>query len=69
MTIDIASINFINYQYLLYGLALVGMMLFRPEGLFPSRRRRRELHETPAEDELTAADPTARIEPEERSDG
>ncbi len=69
VAIDIAKINFFNYQYLLYGLLLVGMMLFRPEGLFPSRRRRRELHETPAEDELTAADPTARIEPEERSDG
>jgi ABC-type branched-subunit amino acid transport system permease subunit len=40
---DIASINFINYQYLLYGMALVIMMLVRPEGLFPSRRRRREL--------------------------
>ena len=40
---DIASINFINYQYLLYGLALVIMMLVRPEGLFPVRRRRREL--------------------------
>ena len=45
LTIDISSINFLNYQYLLYGLALVGMMLLRPEGLFPSRRRRRELHE------------------------
>jgi len=44
LTIDIGSINFINYQYLLYGLALVIMMLVRPEGLFPSRRRRRELH-------------------------
>lgn len=44
LTIDIGSINFINYQYLLYGLALVGMMLLRPEGLFPSRRRRQELH-------------------------
>jgi len=43
--VDIGSINFINYQYLLYGLALVGMMLLRPEGLFPSRRRRQELHE------------------------
>ena len=39
------SINFLNYQYLLYGLALVAMMLLRPEGLFPSRRRKRELHE------------------------
>ena len=45
ITIDLASINFTNYQYLLYGLALVAMMLLRPEGLFPSRRRRRELRE------------------------
>ncbi len=45
LKIDLASINFINYQYLLYGLALVAMMLLRPEGLFPSRRRRLELHE------------------------
>ncbi len=45
LKIDIGSINFINYQYLLYGLALVTMMLLRPEGLFPSRRRRLELHE------------------------
>jgi ABC-type branched-subunit amino acid transport system permease subunit len=59
VTIDLGSINFLNYQYLLYGLALVIMMLVRPEGLFPSRRRRRELHETPTEDELTAPDPTA----------
>ena len=38
------DINFTSYQFLLYGLALVVMMLFRPEGLFPSQRRRRELH-------------------------
>jgi len=44
LTIDLSTINFLNYQYLLYGLALVIMMLIRPEGLFPSRRRRRELH-------------------------
>jgi ABC-type branched-subunit amino acid transport system permease subunit len=54
VTIDIGSINFLNYQYLLYGLALVGMMLLRPEGLFPSRRRRQELHEDAAEVEETA---------------
>ena len=51
ITIDLAKIDFLNYQYLLYGLALVLMMLLRPEGLFPSRRRRRELHETPDEAE------------------
>jgi ABC-type branched-subunit amino acid transport system permease subunit len=47
--VNIGAINFLNFQYLLYGLALVGMMLLRPEGLFPSRRRRSELHETPEE--------------------
>jgi ABC-type branched-subunit amino acid transport system permease subunit len=41
----LSSIDFVQYQFLLYGLALVGMMLLRPEGLFPSRRRRQELHE------------------------
>jgi branched-chain amino acid transport system permease protein len=40
------NIDFVQYQFLLYGLALVVMMLVRPEGLFPSGRRRRELHET-----------------------
>ncbi len=40
----LSSINFLDYQFLLYGIALVLMMLFRPEGLFPSQRRRRELH-------------------------
>jgi branched-chain amino acid transport system permease protein len=50
------SIDFTNYQYLLYGLALVGMMLLRPEGLFPSRRRRQELHAATADVEATAVD-------------
>ncbi len=49
VSVDLGAINFINFQYLLYGLALVLMMLLRPEGLFPSRRRRSELHETPEE--------------------
>jgi branched-chain amino acid transport system permease protein len=38
------GINFLDYQFLLYGIVLVVMMLFRPEGLFPSQRRRQELH-------------------------
>ena len=41
---DVNAINFLDFQFLLFGLALVLMMLFRPEGLFPSQRRRRELH-------------------------
>jgi branched-chain amino acid transport system permease protein len=40
----LSQIDFIQYQFLLYGIALVAMMLFRPEGLFPNVRRRRELH-------------------------
>jgi ABC-type branched-subunit amino acid transport system permease subunit len=42
--LDLARIDFTSYQFLLYGLALVLMMLLRPEGLFPNQRRRRELH-------------------------
>jgi branched-chain amino acid transport system permease protein len=41
----LTDINFVQFQFLLFGIALVLMMLFRPEGLFPERRRARELHE------------------------
>jgi ABC-type branched-subunit amino acid transport system permease subunit len=40
----LSDVDFLQYQFLLYGIALVAMMLLRPEGLFPSRRRSRELH-------------------------
>lgn len=49
----LSDIDFVQYQFLLYGLALVGMMLVRPEGLFPNRRRAAELH---VEDEPPGAD-------------
>ncbi len=32
-----------NYRFMIYGIILVGMMLFRPEGLIPSRSRKAEL--------------------------
>jgi ABC-type branched-subunit amino acid transport system permease subunit len=54
----LSDIDFTEYQFLLYGLALVIMMLVRPEGLFPSQRRRRELHvaeELQGEDSLGAS--------------
>jgi ABC-type branched-subunit amino acid transport system permease subunit len=51
---DLAQINFTEYQYLLFGIALVIMMLRRPEGLFPSQARRAELH---AAEELGPDDP------------
>jgi branched-chain amino acid transport system permease protein len=37
--------EFAEYRLLVYGAALVAMMLLRPEGLWPESVRRRELHE------------------------
>jgi branched-chain amino acid transport system permease protein len=37
--------QFADFRYLIYGAALVAMMLFKPEGLSPEARRRLELHE------------------------
>ncbi len=45
--------EFAEYRLLVYGAALVAMMILRPEGLWPERLRRRELHRgRPAETEL-----------------
>jgi branched-chain amino acid transport system permease protein len=55
------KIDFVQYQFLLYGIALVGMMLLRPEGLFPSRRRRRELHEPEGGDLASPDAPDAAV--------
>jgi ABC-type branched-subunit amino acid transport system permease subunit len=55
------DIDFTQLQFLLYGLALVAMMLLRPEGLFPNSRRTRELHAEmtePGEDEMTLEEVT-----------
>ena len=40
--------EFAEYRLLIYGVALVLMMLLRPEGLLPEERRRLELHEAEA---------------------
>lgn len=37
--------EFAEFRYLVYGALLVTMMLTRPEGLWPERRRQLELHE------------------------
>jgi branched-chain amino acid transport system permease protein len=42
--VDLVNVPFVEFQFLLYGVALVLMMLLRPEGLFPSKRRAAELH-------------------------
>jgi branched-chain amino acid transport system permease protein len=48
--------EFGEYRYLFYGVALIVMMRFKPEGLWPSPVRRRELREA-------AATPGGRTEP------
>jgi ABC-type branched-subunit amino acid transport system permease subunit len=55
------DIDFIGLQFLLYGIALVAMMLLRPEGLFPNSRRQRELHAEvtePGQDAMTLPEVT-----------
>jgi len=50
----ISGIDFTRYTFIVYGAALIIMMLFRPAGLLPSRARKIEL-ETGAESESLAA--------------
>jgi hypothetical protein len=45
----IPSFTFGNIRNLIFGILLVTIMIFRPEGLIPSARRRRELHHTEEE--------------------
>jgi ABC-type branched-subunit amino acid transport system permease subunit len=48
---NIPNFSFSNIRNLLFGLILIAIMLFRPEGLIPSARRQRELHHNTSEDE------------------
>ncbi|MBI4051536.1 MAG: ABC transporter ATP-binding protein [Elusimicrobia bacterium] len=41
----ILGAGFINYRYLIFGLIMVFVVTFRPQGLLPSKRRRTELEE------------------------
>lgn len=54
--------EFDAYRYLIYGALLILMMVWRPEGLIPSRRRAQELHE-----EDVAQDAWLRAEAEQDS--
>lgn len=54
--------EFAEYRLLVYGIVLVIMMIYRPEGLLPEARRAMELHEAEEQDvaaELPAAVPAA----------
>jgi branched-chain amino acid transport system permease protein len=44
----LAAVDLSRSRLMIFGLALVLLMLLRPEGLFPSARRRAELHEADA---------------------
>ncbi len=55
--------EFGDFRYLFFGLALVAMMLIRPEGLWPSAARRRELHEEKPEAGTLGEPAAARAEP------
>jgi ABC-type branched-subunit amino acid transport system permease subunit len=48
------NFTFGNIRNLIFGIILIALMIFRPEGLIPSARRRRELRET--QDEEVEAD-------------
>ena len=52
-----ADLDISEYSYLIYGVAIVSFMLFRPEGLLPSARRRHEFHEEEELEELIEAQP------------
>ena len=41
--VHLGNVNVTQLQFFVYGAILVGIMLFRPEGLLPSRLRRAEL--------------------------
>lgn len=49
------SVDLNQYRFMLYGIILVLVMLFRPEGLIPSAVRRAELHAEQSDDALPEA--------------
>lgn len=68
-----AKTDFSGLRYLIYGVALVAMMLIRPEGLLPNAQRKAELHpeskvqaERESETELYDVREGAQQEPETR---
>jgi branched-chain amino acid transport system permease protein len=56
--------NPVEYQRLFFGLILILMMIFRPEGILPERRRRFELHEEEQMGEEMVQDEQNLVHPE-----
>src|SRR5437588_5464071 len=46
----VPGFTFGNIRNLIFGIILVTIMIYRPEGLIPSARRRRELHHVETEE-------------------
>jgi branched-chain amino acid transport system permease protein len=59
--------QFADFRYLIYGAALVGMMLYKPEGLYPEQRRRLELHEEIQAEQYLEPEPM--VEPASEGEG
>jgi len=51
---DMLGSSFANARYLLFGLSLILMTVYRPQGIWPSRRRTLELSARGAEEETPA---------------
>jgi len=58
--------EFSDYRFLFYGIALMAVMIYRPEGLLPSKIATRELHTA---DELAEMDDADLLAPEEITQG
>ncbi len=54
----LVNVDFTNYRYMIYGVILVVMMLFRPEGLIPNRQRKAEFREAATDPVLLAHEQT-----------
>jgi branched-chain amino acid transport system permease protein len=50
------NVDLTGSRFLMYGVILVAMMLFRPEGLLPSRQRKAELHAAEIDASAAAAE-------------
>jgi branched-chain amino acid transport system permease protein len=52
------NVDLTNSRFLIYGVILVMMMLFRPEGLIPNRQRAAEFHATNVDEPVVAQEQT-----------
>ena len=54
---DVLGSTFANARYLLFGLSLILMAIYRPQGIWPSRRRSLELGAAEPQDEASSRNP------------